>query len=98
MKMDDLRLHDPLLVLRYSLRNKLARKPGWEWVENYVNSDQELAHIIKSLYKVSKAISYKFGVQVYQIPLRKPYTWLLKLFMSTGGIVLPVLAAISMRN
>ena len=63
VKMQDLRLHDPLLVLRYGLRNKLARKPGWEWVESFVNNDQELSNIIRA-YKVSKEVSYKFGVRV----------------------------------
>ena len=63
MKMDDLRLHDPLLVLRYGLRNKLTRSKGWEWVETFVNNDQELSRIIHA-YKVSKEISYKFGVRV----------------------------------
>jgi hypothetical protein len=61
--MSDLRLHDPLLVLRYGLRHQITRKPGWEWVENFVNSDGELSQIIHA-YKVSKEISYKFGVQV----------------------------------
>jgi len=50
-------------VLRHGLRNKLARKPGWEWVEPYINNNEELANIIAA-YKVSKEISYKFGVQV----------------------------------
>ena len=63
VKMSDLRLHDPLLVLRYGLRHKITRKPGWEWVENFVNNDQELSQI-NHAYKVSKEISYKFGVQV----------------------------------
>jgi hypothetical protein len=63
VRMSDLRLHDPLLVLRYGLRHQITRKPGWEWVENFVNSDGELSQIIHA-YKVSKESSYKFGVQV----------------------------------
>ena len=63
VKMGDLRLHDPLLVLRYGLRHKLTRKPGWEWVESFVNEDEELSRIIHA-YKVSKATTFKFGVQV----------------------------------
>jgi hypothetical protein len=52
VKMSDLRLHDPLLVLRYGLRHQITRKPGWEWVENFVNSNGELSQIIHA-YKVS---------------------------------------------
>ena len=61
--MSDLRIQDPLLVLRYGLRHHLTLKPGWEWGEKFVNSDHQLTRIIQA-YKVSKGISYKFGVQV----------------------------------
>ena len=63
VKMKDLRLHDPLLVLRYGLRHHLTRLRGWEWVESFVNQDGELSRIIHA-YRVSKGITYKFGVQV----------------------------------
>jgi hypothetical protein len=63
VRMKDLRLHDPLLVLRYGLRNKMTLKPGWEWVESFVNSDQQLTSIIQA-YKVSKSTTFKFGIQV----------------------------------
>ena len=33
------------------------------WVESFVNNDQELSNIIRA-YKVSKEVSYKFGVRV----------------------------------
>jgi hypothetical protein len=46
VKMRDLRLHDPLLVLRYGLRHQITRKPAWEWVETFVNNDEELSQII----------------------------------------------------
>ena len=63
VRMKDLRIQAPLLVLRYGLRHGMTLKPGWEWVENFVNSDKELTRIINA-YKVSKATSYKFGNQV----------------------------------
>ena len=36
VKMSDLRILDPLLVLRYGLRHKITRKPGWEWVKSFL--------------------------------------------------------------
>ena len=63
VRMGDLCIHDPLLVLRYGLRHHLTLKPGWEWGESFVNGDRELAQIIHA-YKVSKATTFKFGVQV----------------------------------
>ena len=61
VKMDDLRTHDPFLVARYGLQNKLNDKPGWEWLKTYLNSDVEISNMIKA-YKVSTEIAYKFGV------------------------------------
>jgi hypothetical protein len=63
VKMDTLRTHDPFLVVRYGLRNKLTEKPGWEWVNPYLNSNVEISNMIRA-YKVSTEIAYKFGVQV----------------------------------
>ena len=63
VKLDDLRLHDPLLALRYGIRHKLNSKPGWEWMDSFINDGGELSRII-SAYKVSKETSYKFGVRV----------------------------------
>jgi hypothetical protein len=63
VKMDDLRTTDAFLVVRYGLRGKLVEKPGWEWVEPYLNSDTEMINMIRA-YKLSTEIAYKFGVQV----------------------------------
>ena len=63
VKMENLRTHDPFLVVRYGLRNKLTEKPGWDWVTPYLNSDTEIKHMIRA-YKVSTEIAFKFGVQV----------------------------------
>jgi hypothetical protein len=61
--MDDLRTHDPFLVVRCGLRSKLVEKPGWEWVTFYLNSDAEIANMVRA-YKLSTEIACKFGVQV----------------------------------
>src|SRR6476620_9411764 len=37
--MDDLRLHDPLQLVKYVITNKLLSKPGWEWTKHYVESN-----------------------------------------------------------
>ena len=45
--MDDLRLHDPFLLIRYALKHKLRDKPGWEWTKHYVESNPELTRMVK---------------------------------------------------
>ena len=63
MKMDAMRLHDPYMVIRYGVRNKLTNKPGWEWVKSYMDTD-ELMNKMVSTYKVSAEKTYKFGIYV----------------------------------
>ena len=36
MTLDDLRLHDPFLLIRYALKNKLTDKLGLEWSKYYL--------------------------------------------------------------
>ena len=35
MSIDDLRSHDPYLLIRYALKHKLTNEPGWEWYKHY---------------------------------------------------------------
>ena len=61
--MDDLRMHDPFLVVGHGLRSKLIEKPGWEQVEPCLNSDTQIINMIRAC-KVSVEVACKFGVQV----------------------------------
>ena len=64
--MDDARIHDPFLVMRYAIRNKLLDTTGWEWTKHYIDSDRTLNHIVHA-YKASKFLkNIKFGVEVPQ--------------------------------
>jgi hypothetical protein len=61
--MDDLELHDPFLVTRFSLVNHLAIEPGWTWTKDFVGK----LPIIHHAYKVSRfMMSIKFEVEVPQ--------------------------------
>ena len=51
------------MVIRYGVRNSLTKKPGWEWVDSYMDSDEEISKMVMA-YKTSTEISYKFGVYV----------------------------------
>ena len=62
--MDDLRLHDPFLLIRYALRHKLLNQTGWEWTKEYLESNPKLTRMVKA-YKVSRDnVTIKFGVEV----------------------------------
>ena len=62
--MDDLRQHDPFMLIRYALRNHLLNQQGWEWTKHYIDADTELAKMVKA-YNVSKeSVNIKFGVEV----------------------------------
>jgi hypothetical protein len=64
--MEDARIHDSFLVMRYAIRNKLLTSPGWEWTKHYIDSDRTLNHMVHA-YKASKFLkNIKFGVEVPQ--------------------------------
>ena len=63
VKMDDLRLHDAFCVVRFGLRNKLTEQPGWEWMNEFMDSDVEISRMIRA-HKVSTQNVFKFGVKV----------------------------------
>ena len=49
---DDLRLHDPHLVIRHAVKHNLLGKPGFEWISHHLDSDAELATMLHA-YKVA---------------------------------------------
>ena len=66
VSMDDMRLHDPFLVIRFALRNKLVNKPGWEWTKSCIEPDKSLNKMVFA-YKASRFLrNIKFGVEVPQ--------------------------------
>jgi hypothetical protein len=66
VSLDDMRLHDPYMAIRYALRNKLTSKPGWEWAKHYIDSDKTLTNMVYA-YKASRFLrNIKFGVEVPQ--------------------------------
>ena len=64
--LDDMRLHDPFLVIRFALNNKLVNKSGLEWTKSYIQSDKALNNMVYA-YKASRFLrNIKFGVEVPQ--------------------------------
>ena len=39
VSVDNMRLHDPYLVVKYAIKNKLTDKPGFEWTKKYLEGD-----------------------------------------------------------
>ena len=64
MTLDDLRLHDPFLLTRYALKNKLTDKTGWEWSKYYLQSDQILNSMVHAFKASRFQQNIKFGVEV----------------------------------
>ena len=70
LAMETVRMHDPWIVCRYGFEKKLTHSREWEWVEHYVEADNNLATMVNA-YRVSKTddmAKYKFGVQVPRSP------------------------------
>ena len=66
ISVNDMRLHDPHVIINYALRNNLTDKPGWEWTSYYLKSHKKLDNMVHA-YKTSKFLkNIKFGVEVPQ--------------------------------
>ena len=61
--MNALRLQEPYLVLAYGRDKGILHKPGWEWVDKYLEGDDQLKKVSR-IYKMSSTKSYKFGIEV----------------------------------
>jgi hypothetical protein len=63
--LDDLRMDDPWLCVRYAYQNDLIYKPGWEWIPKYIDSDKTLTTMIQT-YRTSVITGkkYEFGVEI----------------------------------
>lgn len=64
LTLDDMRLHDPFLLIRSALKNKLTDKPGWEWSKYYLQRDKTLNNVVHA-YKASRYLKHiTLGVEV----------------------------------
>ena len=64
MNQDDLRIHDPYLIIRYDSRHNLINKPGYEWIRQHMDSDKEISAMLHA-YKVAySGPKLKFGTIV----------------------------------
>ncbi len=62
MSVDDARMHDPMLCMRYAFKQNIHLKPGWEWIGPYIASDENLVRMVHA-YKAATArgaARYKF--------------------------------------
>ena len=68
MSMNELRLHNPLSVLKYGIKNKLLNHQGWEWAKLFLPKKRELKGMLRvfktATMKKRNEIKYEFGVQI----------------------------------
>ena len=70
LTMDQLRVEDPYLLIDHTLKNNYLDQPGYEWVQHYVNQDDEVRTILKASVATGLRTDkkYKFGVEVPRNP------------------------------
>jgi len=63
--MDDLRVHDPIAVIKYGNKKQLLKNDGWEWIRSYLPMEKEIEAMCNALNVVTKdGHRYKFGIRV----------------------------------
>ena len=61
MNQDDLRLHDPYLLIRYASKHNLIEKPSYEWIKQHLDTDEEIAKMLHAYKVASSGPKIKFG-------------------------------------
>ena len=64
MTQDDLRLHDPYLLIRYASKYNLIDKPGYEWIQQHMDSDKDISAMIHAYKLATTGPKLKFGTLV----------------------------------
>lgn len=66
--MEVLKYHSPKKVLEYALENKLSNAQGWEWIQQFLKSDEQLLPARKAYMAAKKESKFMFGVEVAMSP------------------------------
>ena len=63
--MDDIRIHDPIAIIKYGSEKELLSCAGWEWIHPFLPDEHDLQRMVHALATAQKeAPKYKFGVRV----------------------------------
>ena len=64
VSMDNLRMHDPHLVIRYGNKHKLLSNVLWAWTKAYGILDNAYQHLVRAYAVSLKKNKIKFGIEV----------------------------------
>ena len=64
LTMDTLHLEDPYLLINHTYQNQLQLEPGFEWIQDYLMTDNELEVITNAYGTTRLEKTYMFGVEV----------------------------------
>ena len=68
ISLDDVKMTEPVMCLKYAVKHKLLGKTGWEWVEDFLTTDDRFAAVNRMILAAKTAPKYKFGVKVPRSP------------------------------
>ena len=65
INMDDVRVHDPVAVIKYGEKENLLRTHGWEWIQAFLPMEEEVLLMTSAMNAATKdGHKYKFGIRV----------------------------------
>ena len=68
VRLEDLRMQEPLLCIKYGMDKGILQKPGWEWVPSMIKEDDRLGDLNRLILTVQAAPKFKFGIEVARSP------------------------------
>lgn len=61
---DTLRTADPYTVINHAYTHGYYEGPGFEWINEYLNAEDDMEHLLKIFSAKGTPVKYKFGVEV----------------------------------
>ncbi len=69
MPIDVIRTEDPHLVIDFAMKQKMIDKPGFEWIQTFLDADNEHLAVIQAFNaERTDGKQFKFGVEVPKNP------------------------------
>src|SRR5688500_13843248 len=65
---ETIKYYSPKKVLEYVFKNNLIDLPGWEWVYQFLQADEQLIPYRIERMATRKEVKFKFGIEVANSP------------------------------
>ena len=68
LMLDDLKCQEPIMCIKYAQEHNLLEKQGWEWIGDFMEIDENMNGLNRTILAAQTAPKFKFGIEVARSP------------------------------